>query len=154
MNEISKEVIEIDGKEYTLFLNRIGLVAIEKFTREEMQKVEEAQKLVGSFESKEIVEINDDTDPFEGLENAEKAIDDIEKVKNKIYQKMFWVMLRTSHKLTPQECFDLYDKAVEEYGDQVNKLIDQIVEDINKDKATPEEKQKEVKNLKALRPTK
>ena len=32
MKELSKEIIEVNGKEYTLFLNRKGLVAWEKIT--------------------------------------------------------------------------------------------------------------------------
>ena len=32
MKEFSKEIIEIDGKEYTLFLNRLGVVAFERYT--------------------------------------------------------------------------------------------------------------------------
>lgn len=153
MNEFSREVIEIDGVEYTLFLNRAGLVAIEKFTKEEMQKVEEAQKLANFMENNN-AEINEDTDPLEGLDKVEEALNSIDTVKRDIYKKMFWIMLRTTHKLTPNECFELYDKAVEEYGEQVNKLIDQIVEDINIDKYTPKVENKNVKNLKALRPTK
>jgi predicted AlkP superfamily phosphohydrolase/phosphomutase len=153
MNDFSKEVIEIDGVEYTLFLNRAGLVAIEKFTKEEMQKVEEAQKLANFMEDNN-AEINDDTDPLEGLDKVEEALNSIDTVKRDIYKKMFWIMLRTTHKLTPNECFELYDKAIEEYGEQVNKLIDQIVEDINIDKYTPKVENKNVKNLKALRPTK
>lgn len=153
MNEFSREVIEIDGVEYTLFLNRAGLVAIEKFTKEEMQKVEEAQKLANFMENNN-AEINEDTDPLEGLDKVEEALNSIDTVKRDIYKKMFWIMLRTTHKLTPNECFELYDKAIEEYGEQVNKLIDQIVEDINIDKYTPKVENKNVKNLKALRPTK
>jgi len=153
MNDFSKEVIEIDGNEYTLFLNRAGLVAIEKFTKEEMQKVEEAQKLANFMEDNN-AEINDDTDPLEGLDKVEEALNSIDIVKADIYKKMFWIMLRTTHKLTPNECFELYDKAIEEYGEQVNKLIDQMVEDINIDKYTPKVENKNVKNLKALRPTK
>lgn len=151
MNDFSKEVIEIDGNEYTLFLNRTGLVAIEKYTKDEVESIEKMQQTVEK--SAENTKIDDTTDPFEGLENVENVINNIDDVKNNIYRKMFWIMLRTTHKLTPNECFELYDKAVKEYGNQVNLLIDQIVEDMNKDKFNTLE-QTNTKNLKALRPAK
>lgn len=153
MNNFSKEVIDIDGVEYTLFLNRMGLVAIEKFTKEEMGEAQKLQKITSNVNKEEGFEINDDTDPFEGLEGVEELLDNSEKIQKEVYKKMFWVMLRTTHKLTPKECFDLYDRAIEIYGSQVNRLIDQIVEDVNIDKYSIEEN-KNVKNLKALRPTK
>ena len=38
MKELSTEIINIDGKDYTLFLNRAGLVAWEKYTKCETDK--------------------------------------------------------------------------------------------------------------------
>lgn len=150
MNEFSKEVIEIGGVEYTLFLNRAGVVAIEKFTREEKKKVESLQNIVGDVENGEVVEITDDTDPLAGLEDM---VESSLQVQRDTYKKIFWIMLRTNHKLTFSEACDLYEKAYEEYGSQVDRLIEQIMSDINEDKVTIEQN-KNVKNLKALRPTK
>ena len=44
MKEFSKETIEIGGKEYTLFLNRAGIVAWEKFCKEYQKKTIEMQE--------------------------------------------------------------------------------------------------------------
>ena len=151
MNEFSKEVIDIDGVEYTLFLNRKGLVAIEKFTKQEMQEVEKLQELTKNVDKDGVLEINDNTDPFEGLEGVEELLDNSETIQKEVYKKMFWIMLRTTHNLTPNECFDLYDRAYKIYGNQVNRLIDQIVNDINMDKYTKQDEN--TKKLQALRPT-
>jgi len=150
MNEFSKEVIEIGGNEYTLFLNRAGIVAIEKFTREEKKKVEDLQKIVSDVDNGGIIQITDDTDPLAGLEDMVESSLEVQK---KVYKKIFWIMLRTNHKLSYSEACSLYDDAYKEYGNQVDLLIEQIMSDVNEDKVTIEEN-KNVKNLKALRPTK
>ena len=147
MKEFSKEVIEIGGVEYTLFLNRAGMVAIEKFTREEKQKIETLQSITANLETGGIAVIDDNTDPLEGLEAVESAT----TLEENIYKKCFWIMLSSTHKLNYSDSCKLYEQAIEEYGGQVNKLIDQIVYDIETDKVTLENKN--VKNLKALRPT-
>ncbi len=148
MNDFSKEVIEIDGVEYTLFLNRVGMIAIEKYIAKEQKQLEELQNLANGVNSGETLEINDDVDPLAGLED----ISDVEGIKTNIYKKMFWVMLSTTHKLSYSVACELYDKAVETYGNQVDLLLDQIVQDTNINKVTKDEN-KNVKNLKALRPT-
>lgn len=148
MNDFSKEVIEIDGVEYTLFLNRVGMIAIEKYIAKEQKQLEELQNLANGVNNGETLEINDDVDPLAGLED----ISDVEGIKTNIYKKMFWVMLSTTHKLSYSVACELYDKAVETYGNQVDLLLDQIVQDTNINKVTKEEN-KNVKNLKALRPT-
>lgn len=149
MNGFSNEVIEIEGKEYTLFLNRAGIVAIEKFTREEKLKVENLQKIVSDVENGGIIEINDDTDPLAGLEDM---VESSKEVQKNTYKKIFWIMLRTNQQIPFSEACRLYDVACEEYGNQVDMLIEQMMSDVNMDKITPEEN-KNVKNLKALRPT-
>ena len=148
MNDFSKEVIEIDGVEYTLFLNRVGMIAIEKYIAKEQKQLEELQNLADGVNNGETLEINDNVDPLAGLED----ISDVEGIKTSIYKKMFWVMLSTTHKLSYSVACELYDKAVETYGNQVDLLLDQIVQDANINKVTKEEN-KNVKNLKALRPT-
>ena len=150
MNEFSKEVIEIEGVEYTLLLNRAGVMAIEKFTREEKKKVENLQKIVDDVENGGVVQITDDTDPFLGLEDM---VESSKQVQKDTYKKIFWIMLRTYQKVTFSEACRLYDVACQDYGNQVDRLIEQIMSDVNEDRITPEE-QKNLKNLKALRPTK
>ena len=148
MNEFSKEIIEIEGKEYTLFLNRQGIVALEKYTREEKQQIANIQKTYEEVEKGNVVQIDDNTDPFEGLENF-----NVEEIRDKIYEKLFWIMLNTTQKLSFSEAKELYIKAKEEYGNQIIALCDQMLEDANLDKVTIEDN-KDLKKLTALRPTK
>jgi DNA gyrase/topoisomerase IV subunit B len=148
MNEFSKEIIEIEGKEYTLFLNRQGIVALEKFTRGEKQEIANIQKTYEEVEKGNVVQIDDTTNPFDGLEDF-----NVEGIRDRIYEKLFWIMLNTTHKLSFSEAKELYAKAKQEYGNQVIALCDQMLEDANLDRVTIEDN-KETKKLEALRPTK
>lgn len=154
MKELSKETIEIGGKEYTLFLNRKGIVAWEKYTKQEEEKYQELQKKYASLDLDKIVnnfdELDDKTNPFEGLEE----IDDMDSDKElliKLYERLYWIMLYTEHKLSISEAKELYDQARKEYGDeQVVLLGKQMIDDVNSDPNQNEN----LKNLKALRPKK
>lgn len=146
MNEISKEKIEINGKEYTLFLNRKGLVAWEKFCKDSFGKLREFQDKYKDFsveEEKEIT-LNEDTNPFEEVEK----FDDIDKdseILNETFKRLYWIMLYTEHKLTVSKASKLYDEGCLEYGStQMIQLAQQMIEDMNKNNV-------QLKNLPALR---
>ena len=143
MNEISKERIEISGVEYTLFLNRQGLVSWEKYSREENAKLQEMETKYANASN----EITDDTDLFEAVN---EELNDSEIV-SKTFRKLYWIMLYTEHKLSLAQVNELYDKACEEYGEvQLIQLAQQMIEDMNIDKIS----KTELKNLTALRPKK
>jgi hypothetical protein len=147
MKEFSQEVIEIDGKEYTLFLNRTGILAWEKYSRRENEEVWKLRELYNKINNNEEEVINADTNPFEDAETLIKS----EESTLKTYKKMFWILLYTNHKLSLEEAEKLFDKACEEYGrSQVIALEDQMVDDANTDRVTNES----TKKLPALRPTK
>lgn len=148
MKEISNERIEISGVEYTLFLNRQGLVAWEKFCREENQKIQELQEKYKDINTD--VEITDDTNPFEGLEEYDNLEEDTELIST-TFRRLYWIMLYTNHKLNITDASKLYDEACKEYGEtQVIELAQQMIEDMNIDKVS----KTELKNLTALRPKK
>lgn len=153
MKEFSKETIEIDGKEYTLFLNRKGIVAWEKYSEAENKKIAELREKYASLIDKEEAsnEITDETNPFDGLE-AFDELDEQQEVITKSFKRLYWIMLYTEHKLPLSEVETLYDKASEEYGENnLIALAQQMIDDASIDKVT---KDKELKNLTALRPTK
>lgn len=153
MKEFSKETIEIDGKEYTLFLNRKGIVAWEKFCETENKKIAELRKKYANLidKDKNSTEITDETNPFDGLE-AFDELDEQQEVITKSFKRLYWIMLYTEHKLPLSEVETLYDKASEEYGEtNLIALAQQMIDDASIDKVT---KDKELKNLTALRPTK
>ncbi len=148
MKEFSKEIIEINGKEYTLFINRTGIVAWEKFCKKERELAETIDKKYESLTGNDEVEITKDTNPFEGLEEY----DEDENIISKMFRKLYWIMLYTEHKFSIDEVNELYNQAIDEYGEeQLIMLGKQMIEDANTNLIN---KTQNLKNLKALRPTK
>ena len=151
MKEFSKEIIEIDGVEYTLFVNRKVIVAWEKYSgkiNEELKRISEKYQ---GLDINNVEPITEDTNPFEGLEELDNQEDQM-LLLSKSYKNLYWLMLYTEHKLSESKANELYDKACNEYGeDKIIALANQMIEDANKDMVT---KNSELKNLKALRPQK
>lgn len=148
MKDFSKEIINIDGEDYTLFLNRKGIIAWEKYANEENSKLSEISKKYDNILDTN-AEITDDTNPFENIEDIEE---DVNTVSN-TYKKLYWIMLYENHKFSLSKASELYDKAVEEYGEgQIIALGNQMIEDANIDKFAKDNS--ELKNLTALRPKK
>lgn len=151
MKEIGKEIIEIGGVEYTLFLNRKGIIAWEKYAKEEAEIV---RKLTQDIQNIKLEgEIKEDTNPFEGLDILDNT-EESERVTTLYFQKLYWIMLYENHKFSFEKAKELYNEAVKEYGEeQLIQLGNQMLEDANSN-IIQEEEQTELKNLKALRPTK
>lgn len=151
MKEFGKEIIEIDGKEYALFLNRKGVITWEKITNA-IHKAEAIEKKYQNLEINglgEDVEIKEGDNPFELADNINLDIEDDSEEMLIIYKKLYWIMLYEEHKLDYKDVEILWDKAVEEYGvDQLVELAFQMIEDANTNKTS------NLKNLKALRPKK
>ena len=149
MNGISRETIEIDGKEYKLFLNRDGIVAWELYSNKEKAQVREQynelEPLMSKFTDEKIIE--NETNP---IENAKKVseINDEDARAIELYKKLYWIMLSTDQKMTYKEASELIDKAIKEYGaEQIILLGVQMLQDANTDKF----KNNDIKNLPALR---
>jgi len=151
MKEFSKEVINIAGNDYTLFLNRKGIVAWERYAKEENDKMEAmSEKYKDLFNMNENLEINDNTNPFETVDNIEDIENETDNV-SKSYRKLYWIMLYENHKLSLKEVNDLYDKAIKEYGEaQLIQLAVQMLQDANDNKVN--ESTEEIKKLPALKP--
>lgn len=144
MKNFSEEVIEVDGKEYTLFINRIGIVNWEKATKlTDLAKTMESKYK----DSNEEIVFNDDFDPFS--ENYDsKEIDEDEQKLYDVYSKFYWMALYKNHKLSIKKANDLFHKAIEEYGIyQLAELAQQMIENANTQSGN-------LKNLKALKSTK
>lgn len=148
---ISEEKIEIGGVEYTLFLNRTGVVNWEKMTKlnKNAQKYNEMAKKLEEEEDKE-VEITEDTNPFEMYSDEEdKELDEEFKNMIEILVKFYWIALYTNHKFSLDKARELFNVAMDEYGfEQLMALAKKMMENINKDILA-----KERKNLKALQST-
>lgn len=149
MNEFSKETISINGTDYTLFLNRKGIVAWEKYNKEIKEELEaKSSKYQGYVDGTTEINLSDDANPFDGLDSIDE-IDNDRKLLTKVYKRLYWIMLYSEHKLLVSKAEELYDLACEEYGEeQVIDLAVQMIEEANI------EKNKNLKNLKALKPKK
>ena len=154
MKELSTEIINIDGVDYTLFLNRKGIMAWEKYSKSEKDKISQLrdkyEEIINDNNAENFEGLDDNTNPFEGLEEIDDMQSDIDYLNN-IYSRLYWIMFYTNHKLSISDASVLYKKACEEYGnEQVILLARQMVDDINIDP----DKGKQLKNLTALKPTK
>lgn len=148
MKEFSKEIINIDGVDYTLFLNRKGIVAWENITKATKRQNELRDKIKG-LKSDEEIEIKAGDNPFE-ISGADDILEAEEQSKT-YYKKLFWIMLYENHKLDYKDVEVLFDKAVTEYGyESLIELSLQMLEDANINQS----ENNELKKLTALRPKK
>lgn len=136
MANISEKHIEIDGKDYTLFLNRKGISSWENITKfsKKINELEEKYKQEDKKENNsDTIEIKDDTNPFE-YSNSEE-VDNLEKDEEELkqmYIKWYWIALYTNHKLSLSEVTELFEKAEEEYGDaQLFELANRMIKEAN-----------------------
>lgn len=154
MKEFSKETIEIDGKEYTLFLNRKGIVSWENITKVS-KKADELQKkyksTIDKIKEDKPISVDDNSNPFDFADDNVNDLYEDEKLLKDIYIKFYWIALYENHKLPISEVEKLYEKAEQEYGnEQLMQLANQMIEDANTDKYG----NTELKKLTALHQTK
>lgn len=146
MKNFSEEVIEIDDKEYTLFVNRIGIVNWESATK--LEETAKAYEKKYKTKSNEQIEFTDETDPF-ASDIDESELDKDKKKLYDVYSKFYWMALYKHHKLTIKEADDLFYKAIDVYGiNQLAELAQQMISDANN------QRNGDLKNLKALKSTK
>lgn len=154
MQEFSKEIIEIDGKEYTLFLNRKGLVSWENITKvtEKANELQNKYKgIADKLKNDKPVEVDDNTNPFDYSDDSANDLLQDKEIMTDIYVKFYWIALYENHKLPISEVQSLFNKAKEEYGlEQLIKLANQMIEDANINKY----ENTEIKKLTALHQTK
>lgn len=152
MMESSTEILEVKGKEYKLFLNRKGIVAWERYCKDEKQKAQDLAKKYDKIVNDSNNEINENTNPFEDLD----IIDTMDEDKNFMtimYKKLYWIMLYTNHKYSFEESSKIFDDAVDDYGElQLIELAKQMLDNANTDKFSVSEN-KNLKNLSALKPS-
>ena len=154
MKEFSTETIEIDKKEYTLFLNRKGIVSWENITKVSKKATELQDKykgIVDKLQTDDPIDVPDDANPFDYAEDSANDITEDTEILREIYIKFYWIALYENHKLSLSEVTDLFEKAEKEYGfEQLVQLANQMIEDANIDKF----ENKELKKLTALHQTK
>lgn len=144
MKNFSQEVINIDGKEYTLYLNREGIVAWETYTKasDNVNEMRETAKILN-----ETLEIHNGDNPFE-KSGASKLLE-AEDESRVMYKKLYWIMLYTYQKLDYEIVDPLFETACKEYGyEQIVALAIQMIQDANTNMVGTQE----LKKLTALRP--
>ena len=126
------EIITLDGKEYTLELNRDSFLKIDQYTN--------FQKSVGVikenlYEYKE--EIDENEDPFADVitdEKMDKFVEEKDNTLKKMITRAFWIWLYPNHKLNINQVEEIlksefndddkYDKLVEKYSEFLNECVE------------------------------
>lgn len=162
----SEEIIEIEGKEYKLFLNRAGIAIWEKTTKfsEFQNLLVQKYSELGEDGLNNLDEriINENSLPSDVFGDFSSYDEDEEKLRESI-TKFYWIALEKYHKLNYAETKKLLDKAEngtfdedgnpndDAYGiDQLVGLMVQMLQNANTNIISGNN----LKNLKALKPTK
>lgn len=155
MKEFSQEIIEVDGKQYTLFLNRKGLISWENMTKVQKQanllndKYKDIKNKIEDDDKP--IEVDGNANPFDYAGDQVDSIEEDEKLLRDIYIKFYWIALYENHKMSLEEVTNLFEKAEEECGiEELVLTANDLIESINKNKYG----NKELKKLKALNQTK
>ena len=141
------EIIELNGKEYTLELNRDSFLQIDKICN-----IQKSMEIVQRGLYEYVEDIDDNYNPFENTideDEIKKEVELKEETLHKIIERAFFIWLYPNHKLTITEVknilkpyFEDEEKANfigEKYGEYIQKCVE-IRESYNE----------EQKNLKAL----
>lgn len=140
------EIIELNGVEYTLELNRDSFLQIDKICNVQ-KSMEVIQK--GLYEY--VDEIDDDYNPLENAvtdEEIEKEVKLKEDTLNKIVVRSFFIWMYPNHKLTISQVKEILkpylddEKKAEWLGEKLGQYLQECVE-------IRQEYNKERKNLKA-----
>lgn len=143
------EIIELNGKEYTVELNRESMLKIEQYTNLQQSSIEISKSYI---EDKSQMDISDDENPFA----EEISEDDIEKNANKkeelikkVITRAFWIWLYPKEKLSISQV----DEILSPYFEDEDKAVElsKMYMDLSEKSVEIREKYlEERKNLKAL----
>ncbi len=143
------EVIELNGKEYTVELNRESILRIEQYTNLK-QSSQEINK--PAIEDKSQKEISNDENPFAdeiSEDELEKSADEKEEVVKKVMTRAFWIWLYPQEKLSISQVEEILNPYYE--SEQKAQELSDIYMDLTKKSIDIRQKYlEERKNLKAL----
>ena len=108
------EIIELNGKEYTVELNRESIVKIEQYVKIQ-DTVEKIQKPI--YEDKSEMEIADDENPFAepiNEDEVEKINEEREQALIKMYTRAFWIWLYPVEKLSYNSVKELLEPYMQD----------------------------------------
>ena len=140
------DIIELNGKEYTVELNRQSYIAIDKYSNITKTAANIAQDIYTYVDNVDV-----EQNPFSDLPSIEETLDKVDEkfeLLKKLYVRAFWVWLYPNHKLNIDEVKTLLndyfdDDAKFEY---ISEKYSLFIEESIKMKNDAEQ---EIKNLKA-----
>ena len=143
------EIIELNGKEYTVELNRESILRIEQYTN-----LKNASKKITNslIEDKSEKDISDSEDPFaEEIpeEKLESETKEKEETIKKVMTRAFWIWLYPQEKLTISQVEEILSPYFED-DEKANKLTDIYLDLSDKSVDIRKKYLDERKNLKAL----
>lgn len=143
------EVIELNGKEYTVELNRESILRIEQYTNLKQSSQEINKPLI---EDKSQKEISADENPFAdeiSEDELEKSNDEKEETVKKVMTRAFWIWLYPQEKLSISQVEEILNPYYE--SEQKAQELSDIYMDLTKKSIDIRQKYlEERKNLKAL----
>lgn len=126
------EIIELNGVEYTLELNRDSFLKIDQYSN-----IQKSMEIVQRDLYEHIDEIDDNTDPFAtniSDEDIEKMVDEKLNTLHKIIERAFWIWMYPNHKLVISKVQEIlkpyYDDEEkfkyisEKYGEYIQKCVE------------------------------
>jgi len=144
------EIIELNGEEYTLELNRDSIIQIDKLC-----DINKTMNIINRdfYTYIDEEEISDDFDPTKMLDISDEKIQEEVELKDKaihkIMERSFYLWLYPNHKLTFKQVQELL-KPYLENEEKASWLGDKLIEYIEKSKDIRDTYIEEQKNLKAL----
>lgn len=141
------DVIELNGKEYVVQLNRQSYVAIDKYTN-----ISKTIKAMNEEAVEYVDEVKEGVDPFEDLPTTEKILSieeqKIESMK-KLYIRAFWVWLYPKNKLDIDKVAEIINVCFED-DEQFNYISEKFSDFMDECIKIKHKEEEELKNLKAL----
>ena len=140
------ELIELNGVEYTLELNRDSFLQIDKICN-----IQKSMEIIQQGLYDYVEDIDDNYNPFENMpsdDDLEKEVKKKDDTLHKIIERSFFIWLYPNHKLTITQVKELLapylddEKKAEWIGEKLGQYLQECVE-------IREEYNEERKNLKA-----
>lgn len=128
------EIIELNGEEYTLELNRNSFLQIDKLCN-----VEKSMQIINKSLYEYVDEIDDNFNPLEDMKdidenNIEETIKEKEEILHKLIERSMFLWLYPNHKLTINQVKDILKpyfenpEKTEWLGEKIGQYLQECVE--------------------------
>lgn len=145
------DIIELNGEEYTVELNRQSYLAIDKYSN-----LQKTGKMIATnlYEYLDEVEISEDEDPFSKAPSVEENIEMVDQkllLFKKLYTRAFWVWLYPNHKLSIEQVKELLSSYFDndDTGEKFEYLSNKFSEFMEGSIKIRNDAEQEAKNLRA-----